>query len=193
MSSFRVIRFEDCRTMPWKNGGGTTTELAVFPPGSSLDTFDWRVSLALVASNGPFSLFHGCDRTLAVLQGDGLVLDLEGSTPVTLAPGDAPWPFPADRPCTGRLAGSPILDLNVMTRRGRADHVLECLDARHGASIDVGAPVTMLVAGPGGARLCLAGETVELGRWDALMARDAALTAILDGPALVYRIAIHPR
>ena len=31
-------------SMPWKNGGGETTEIAVSPPGAGLDDFDWRVA-----------------------------------------------------------------------------------------------------------------------------------------------------
>ena len=31
---------------PWKNGGGTTREVAVSPEGAGLDDFAWRISLA---------------------------------------------------------------------------------------------------------------------------------------------------
>src|SRR5688500_2425780 len=34
------------RVMPWKNGQGTTTEIAAFPPGAGLETFVWRISMA---------------------------------------------------------------------------------------------------------------------------------------------------
>ena len=63
----KIIRARDCRTTPWKNGGGSTTEIAVEPSGASLDTFAWRISVARVAADGPFSEFPGIDRTLAVL------------------------------------------------------------------------------------------------------------------------------
>ncbi|MBN7823193.1 HutD family protein, partial [Bowmanella yangjiangensis] len=45
--------------MPWKNGGGSTLELAICPVGASLDDFDWRISSASVASSGAFSRFPG--------------------------------------------------------------------------------------------------------------------------------------
>jgi environmental stress-induced protein Ves len=60
------------RTMPWKNGGGTTIEIARSPEppeGAGLDDLDWRVSMARVDGPGPFSRFEGVDRTLAVLDG----------------------------------------------------------------------------------------------------------------------------
>jgi environmental stress-induced protein Ves len=44
----KVVRASDCRTTAWKNGGGSTTEIAVQPAGASLDDFDWRVSMARV-------------------------------------------------------------------------------------------------------------------------------------------------
>ena len=70
----RVIRNEDLVRVPWKNGGGTTAEVAAFPEGSGFETFGWRISMADVASDGPFSLFPGIDRTLIVVEGDGIEL-----------------------------------------------------------------------------------------------------------------------
>ena len=45
------------RSMPWANGGGVTHELAVHPIDASLQSFDWRVSLAEVREPtwGPFT------------------------------------------------------------------------------------------------------------------------------------------
>src|SRR5215208_142099 len=77
-SAMRVIRTADCRRMPWKNGRGETTEIAVSPPGAGLDDFQWRVSVARVARNGPVSSFEGVGRTLAILDGAGLRLDGAG-------------------------------------------------------------------------------------------------------------------
>ena len=70
----KLLRARNHRRMPWKNGGGVTTEIAVFPANAGLEDFEWRLSMATVASDGPFSLFAGIDRTLAVLEGEGLVL-----------------------------------------------------------------------------------------------------------------------
>ena len=62
----KLLRNSDHRRMPWKNGGGETVEVIVHPEGASLSDFGWRVSMATVASDGPFSVFPGIDRTLAV-------------------------------------------------------------------------------------------------------------------------------
>ena len=92
----RIIRAGDCKTTPWKNGGGSTTEIAIGPAGASLEAFDWRVSMARVASDGPFSDFAGVDRTLAVVKGNGLVLTTGENAPVTLSSGADPVSFPGD-------------------------------------------------------------------------------------------------
>ena len=120
----RLLRNTDHRRMPWKNGGGETIEVTVHPPDAGLADFGWRVSMATVASDGPFSIFPGIDRTLAVLSGDGMALSIEGLGERRLTPASAPLAFPADAPTTARLSGGPVTDLNVMTRRGRFVHSL---------------------------------------------------------------------
>lgn len=124
----RIIRASDCKTTPWKNGGGSTTEIAIGPPGASLEAFDWRVSTALVASDGPFSDFAGIDRTLAVVKGNGLLLTIGENAPVTLSGGSDPVGFSGDTPTSARLKAGEITDLNVMTRRGRFSHRLLRID-----------------------------------------------------------------
>ena len=57
----RVIRNQDLTRIPWKNGGGTTAEVAAFPEGSNFETFGWRISMADVTSDGPFSSFPEID------------------------------------------------------------------------------------------------------------------------------------
>jgi environmental stress-induced protein Ves len=124
----RIIRAGDCKTSPWKNGGGSTTEIAIGPAGASLEAFDWRISMARVASDGPFSDFAGIDRTLAVVKGNGLVLTTGKDAPVMLSSGSDPVSFPGDTPTSARLTAGEITDLNVMTRRGRFRHRLVRID-----------------------------------------------------------------
>jgi hypothetical protein len=118
----------DYRDMPWKNGGGSTTELLLEPPGGSLAAgFLWRVSTASVAQSGPFSRFPGIDRTLLLLDGDGLELD-HGPHGCALLPG--PWEparFSGDWTTRGRLLGGPCRDFNVMSARGRIRHAVAVL------------------------------------------------------------------
>lgn len=123
----RVIRSADYRRMKWKNGGGETIEIAVSPPGASLDDFHWRLSMAHVATAGAFSIFPAVDRTLAVIEGAGVVLEVAGRGVVRLGRDAAPFTFPADLPVEATLMGGPIDDINIMTRRGRYRHLLSRL------------------------------------------------------------------
>jgi uncharacterized protein len=103
---------------PWKNGGGVTREVAAWPMGTGAADFDWRISIASVARGGPFSMFPGVDRELAVLEGV-LRLSIEGRAEVAVQPGAPPVRFPGDVPCLGDPGDTPVTDLNVMTRRGK--------------------------------------------------------------------------
>ena len=167
MTGFRILRAAEGRRMPWKNGGGETTELLAHPAGAGLDAFDWRISMARVAADGPFSTFPGIDRTLTVLDGAGLDLAIGEGAPVRLGPASPPLRFPADAPCLGRLVAGPVTDLNVMTRRGRFAHAVTRLAG----------PLPTVPEGGTALVLCIAGE-IALGAGagvggEALGARDA--------------------
>lgn len=142
----RILRAAGHRVMPWKNGGGSTTEVAVFPEAAGLEAFDWRVSMAGVVEDGAFSRFPGIDRTLALVEGGGLVLETEHGAPVTLAREGEAARFAGDAATSARLLAGPILDLNVMTRRGRFTHELAYHPAGARAEIAPAADVTVLLA-----------------------------------------------
>src|SRR5262249_9067970 len=120
----RMLRASGHRRMRWKNGLGETVEIAVSPDHASLDDFDWRVSMAHVGSDGPFSLFAGIDRTLCVLEGGGIALALAERPEVELTTASDPFAFPGDVAIASKLIGGPIIDLNVMTRRGSFRHMV---------------------------------------------------------------------
>jgi uncharacterized protein len=112
----RVIRPDAFVTMPWKNGGGITHEIAREMEGERIL---WRLSMAEVASDGPFSSFPGLTRILTVIRGAGLVLRTpEG---VITAEPMHPVRFSGDLPveCT-RIAGD-VTDLNVIFDGARID------------------------------------------------------------------------
>jgi environmental stress-induced protein Ves len=121
-AGLQLIRAADHIRMPWKNGGGETVEIAIWPPGATVANFDWRLSMATVATDGPFSLFPGIDRTLLVLDGEGIALTVGETSPMMLAPSSAPHAFAGDVAASATLVSGPITDLNVMTRRDTFRH-----------------------------------------------------------------------
>ncbi|HSX70590.1 MAG TPA: HutD family protein [Pseudomonas sp.] len=119
----RLIQLDRLPASPWKNGGGSTRQLAIHPPGADLEGFDWRISCAQVARGGPFSAFPGVDRSLALLRGDGLRLAL-GDDVHELRPCADIVDFAGEAAAGAELPGGPVEDLNVMSRRGAWRHRL---------------------------------------------------------------------
>ncbi len=107
--SFNVVRFEDVKPQPWKNGGGVTRELLAWPTPS-----DWlvRISVADIKKDGPFSAFPGIKRTITVLSGAGIWLD--APLDIELRPKDPPFTFSGDIAPHCKLVRGPTRDLNAM-------------------------------------------------------------------------------
>lgn len=107
------------RETPWKNGGGTTAEVLTSPAGASLDDFDWRISMASIDRDGPFSSFPGIDRVLVLLTGVRLDLRIGVDEPACLTH-DAPVArFTGEEPVYASLPRGPVTDFNIMARRNR--------------------------------------------------------------------------
>jgi len=109
----------DYRRMRWKNGLGWTTEIIVHPVEGELE---YRVSIAEVDTDCEFSRLPGIDRSILVLEGNGMELRVGDDPPVTLREGGEPLAFSGDRDARCRLLGGPTRDFNVMTRRGMLRH-----------------------------------------------------------------------
>lgn len=103
----------------WKNAGGVTREIASHPPHAGMQDFDWRISIAHIASDGDFSAFAGVDRVITLLDGGGVHLSsADGSVWHALDTPLQPYAFSGDAAVHARLLSADCHDLNVMTRRG---------------------------------------------------------------------------
>ena len=182
MSSHRLLTPADYRRMPWKNGGGRTTEILSHPPHAALDAFDWRVSVADVAKNGPFSRFGGIDRTIVMISGAGMRLDGDGHAALLGAPFE-PYSFDGDDTIACTLVDGPVRDFNLMLRRGRASGGV--VVAREAATTIVPARFRLSYAAAG------AHECLFAGHPPVHVAADHALL-IESEPAVPFPLAIHP-
>jgi len=130
-AGLRVVRGAELRATPWRNGGGTTREIAAHPPGAGFDDFVWRVSAADVERSGPFSRFAGIDRMLVLLAGAGMhLVDGRGVAHAALDEPFAFARFPGELALTADLIDGPTRDLNIMLRR---DRVRSTSELWHGA------------------------------------------------------------
>ena len=119
MANLHKFDLQTLPAMAWKNGGGVTREIVREPAGTSLDDFDWRVSVADIAAAGPFSRFVGVDRHLLLLEGDGVNLtSVEAGLDVNLLADDTVLAFSGDVDMNSQLLGGTVRDFNVMTKRG---------------------------------------------------------------------------
>ena len=122
-----IIRFAELKAHPWRNGGGVTREVASHSaaapaqgtraqdaPGAT--GWDWRVSIADVSKAGDFSAYPGMDRVLTVVEGELLLLSVDGAEhPLEKY---RPFRFSGDAAASGALPTGDIRDLNVITRQG---------------------------------------------------------------------------
>lgn len=110
MNHVVVIKYKDLVKVAWKNGQGFTREIAIHPTES---LFEWRLSMAELVVDGPFSEFKGINRTLLLLEGEDIVLTIDGikhSLSVF-----QPISFPGDVPTSMTMGASKKgLDLNLM-------------------------------------------------------------------------------
>ena len=107
--AIRIITPDQFNTAPWKNGGGITHEIATAPVANG---FAWRLSIAEVTRNGPFSRFDGMQRILTVIEGAGMHLDSEAET-IAARPGE-PCRFPGELALEGKLIAGPVHNFNLI-------------------------------------------------------------------------------
>ena len=104
------------QAMPWRNGGGTTWEIASGRFDGGGGEWHWRLSLAEIATDGPFSVFPNIDRVLTVIAGEGIALRRDGADTRILHTGDA-IRFMGEAAIDCTLLAGPTRDLNLMVDR----------------------------------------------------------------------------
>jgi environmental stress-induced protein Ves len=185
---------EGYRRMPWKNGAGTTTEIAVSPAGSGLDEFDWRLAIADLDRSGPFSSFPGVERLLMVLPPGEVTLMIEG--------GRRPMPplavvrFAGEAEVSALLGAGPARDLNLMLRRGRVDAGMGALTLEGERRVPLDGRRIALCAIDGTAHIELGDERVSLRAPDSALVESAdpegEVVLRSNEPAVLVKISFRP-
>lgn len=121
----RILRSSDYQRMPWKNGGGVTAE--IWKQNTADGTMLWRLSIADVASDGPFSGFPGIDRWIMMIEGKGMELTISGLGTQRIERPFEPLAFSGDAQTDCRLLAGPIRDFNLMVDRRQARGDLQVL------------------------------------------------------------------
>ena len=151
-----LLPASEYRRVPWKNGGGYTTELIVRPAGDAPTSgncpFDWRLSIATVDSEGGFSAFPGVDRSLMALSPEGLGL-VDSGYPVNLRQHEV-HRFAGENEVAAVGVTAPTLDLNLMTRRAACSGELQYRELGSGQVIEAESGVVVVVLLSGELSFC---------------------------------------
>jgi len=119
MTRLTLLHANGYKRVRWKNDGGWTTEIAR-EPADPADDFVWRISIADIESDGPFSSFPGVARELMLLSGGGIELDIDDAAPLRLTERFQRVRFEGESRVECRLLAGPTRDFNVMTQRDAA-------------------------------------------------------------------------
>lgn len=138
--SWQIVSLADVPPSRWKNGGGRTQELVAWP---NTTDWRWRMSVAEVVQDGPFSHFDGVQRWFAVLSGQGVALAFGPRaglpTPAhtqRLTPASAPLCFAGDLPVQCTLLDGPTQDFNLMLRPGSAHPAMMRLSGPYSSRLE---------------------------------------------------------
>jgi environmental stress-induced protein Ves len=187
-----LIPFAGLSPVSWKNGGGSTTQVAIFPPDAGFDDFDWRISLATIASDGPFSQFPGVDRTLVLVEGNGVTLDIDGEDRVIINDDEPMIAFHGESTVVAKLNRGPTTDFNVMTRSERCHHEFGRRRLDGEGRFAVRADITILFLAEGDS-LTVSSDAERIGmvRYDAVVFDSEALWTLEAAQAEIFIVDIY--
>lgn len=193
MQLSRVIPANEYRRVRWKNGAGWTREIHAHPAPAPMHGWDWRLSIAEIEQDAPFSAFPGVDRELVLLSGNGLRLRFDDGALHALQPPHDRLRFAGERAVAGELVDGTTQDFNLMWRR-------EAIDAQLWHRPLVGPMVVFAEPGEVWALYLIGGQArfaddsglpdLAAGDTALLQAGDARLRHVLDGAGelLVIRL-----
>lgn len=142
MTSWNIVSLLDAVSSPWLNGGGVTRELVAWPSPAD---WQWRLSVAQIDKDGAFSVYIDVDRWFAVLQGEGVVLDIDGLAQ-KLSVNDAPVFFDGAANVGCELVNGQTQDLNLMVRKNATPSRMMRIAGDF--SIAISAPQTLAIYNP---------------------------------------------
>lgn len=105
------------RRLRWRNGLGWTREIhAASAAGEGGEAWDWRLSIAEIEADGPYSAFPGVEREQVLLSGEGLVLDFGHGGERRLEPPHGRQRFGGGGALQARLRAGRVEVFNLMWR-----------------------------------------------------------------------------
>ena len=165
--------------MPWANGRGTSYEIASNRNAEGFWT--WRLAMAPVNEDGPFSRVECVNRSLAVVEGAGMNLSVDRKN-IRCEPLQVVH-FRGEAVTEAALIDGPILDINLMVRRKNATGTMQIVDC-----VDEVLDASIVVAVSTSAVLNCDGDELSLGQFDALVDCDTSKMLLNSGTVCAVKI-----
>ncbi|MGH7108646.1 MAG: HutD/Ves family protein [Acetobacteraceae bacterium] len=116
----RLLGYESYRAMPWRNGRGSTLEIARQPAVG--EDFAWRLSLADIGEDTDFSAHPGYSRALVLVDGLSLRLRFRGHGHCFLDAKRRSTRFEGDWQTHCAVPKGRCTDLSLIVRRASSAH-----------------------------------------------------------------------
>lgn len=170
MSRHVLLKASGYRSMPWRNGLGTTREIAVEPPGKAAGEagFRWRLSIADIERDCEFSAFPGINRSIMLLDGKGMDLFVDGQC-LSLDRPFRPRDFSGDASARCRLHAGPVRDFNIMSAATTCRHEWRIVEEFPFPATNSPATQCALVCLKGMVNVRMHGESLRLESEDTLL------------------------
>lgn len=189
-----LIRFAELKAQPWRSAGGVITEVRS-RPGAADGTgpgWDWLVSIGELSKACGLPAHPGMDRVLTVIDGELLVLSVDGAEhPLEKY---RAFRFSGDAEAAAALPTGDVRALDVLTRRGGFKGYTSIIELSKKRPHPVfGGQLGILLQGqataapgPGGQDAAAEGtadtadaDRIELARYDTVVGSDTASPEIL--------------
>jgi environmental stress-induced protein Ves len=184
--SLGIVRSGDREPTPWKNGQGSTREIARRLLGVRGPRFVWRLSVSDIVRDADLATFKGVERSATLVHGEGLTLDVSGESHELER--FQPFRFDAEASTRARLSHGPVSMLNVFTVSARMSARVQVVELSAERPLTI-AGTTLVVLLSGAAEVYAAdGASGTLASLDALVARPRVRLISGTGRAAVVRM-----
>lgn len=180
----KLLRFSDYEKKLWKNGRGTTVEIALCPAGGE---FDWRLSMADLNESGPFSFFPGMERILVLLEGAAIKITHQAEASEKNLPLLEPYRFCGEWK-TEAIVKEQGRDFNLIYRRDKfvGEVLVESYTQPHQRMIeDKGVSAIFCLEGK------ILTELGELRRYDTLLVDHQAVRIETSGQTRLINVQLR--
>jgi environmental stress-induced protein Ves len=181
----RLIRQSEFIQGRWRNGMGVSWEIAASREEGASD-FSWRLAMARIDADVPFSIYPGMDRVFMQLHGQGLDLEFEGGRVIQVHQSFVPHSFSCDVPLECKLLDGPCMDLNLFTQRGGFRSEVDVVQVAGEQQLSLRSATTVFFCLQGACHLSVDGASIELAEGDAAVARDIELVDVKGESAKLF-------